>query len=161
MGEHCNRLMAGTGALVLAGSLAWDGAAAGAQGNPLGEKQPAPFGLEKIQVDGASMSLYTEVWQGVRGSGTTTVLRVIAGGREKFPGRVTLEKVWFANGERRVAASLLPEQVPAPSNEQIRWASGVADADGDGEVDLVLQLRDGGGARYLLHAAGQPVRSLP
>ncbi|MDH5526283.1 MAG: hypothetical protein OEY97_03120 [Nitrospirota bacterium] len=159
MSERCNRLMAGTGALVLAGSLAWDGAAAGAQEIPPMEKQAAPFGLEKIDVDGVPMSLYTEVWEG-GGNGTTTVLRVIAGGREKFPGRITLEKVWFVNGERRVVASMLPEVVPAPANEQIRWASGVADADGDGEVDLVLQLRDGS-TRYLLRAAGQPVRSLP
>lgn len=161
MNHYHNPLMAGTGALVLAGVLSLEGVPARGQDYALLEKETAPFGeVAKVTVAGMPMALYTEVWDDPGSADTLTVLRVMAGG-EKFPAELTVEKVWFVNGGRRMEASVLPEEVSAPVNEQIRWAEGVADPDGDGEVDLIVQLRDRKGARHVLTAIAEPVRNLP
>lgn len=161
MGSFSNQRRAGTGALVLASVLWGSGVVASAQESMSTNKAATPFGAaEKAMVDGVPMTFYAEVWDGLNGTPSTTVVRVVAGG-EKFPRGITLEKMWYANGGRREEASVLPEVVPAPDNEQIRWASGVADSDDDGEVDLLLQLRDSRGKRYLLRSEALPVRGMP
>lgn len=151
------------GAALLAGVCLW--AVPAASQEAIGTRA-ALDAADRVQVAGTTLMLETEIWTGDGGAAVvapgprpaTVILRVV-GAEDGVPAGLSMDGLWYVNGNAVSAPVPLGEALSAPDGEVIGQAHEVIDADGDELVDVVVGVRDHVGTRHLIKAPAQPLRS--
>lgn len=156
---------AGRAAGALLGVCLWAGPAVAEEAVP---DRAVLAAADSLDVAGTVVRLEAEIWTAApAGTAVTprpgpvaaTVVLRLTGDGAAVPEGVEVVGLWYVNGAAVSPGVALGDSMRAPEGEVMRQAGEVIDADGDGQVDVVVAVRDPAGARHLLKARAQPVRT--
>lgn len=146
-------------ALLLGAALGCGADPAGPRPLPAPELRAAPL---TVTLAGATLALETSLWRDFQpssppdGKPLIAVMRVRTAGGSPMPPAVRADAAWVVYGDRVWSAAVAEEYPREASSFEVvaregpKWGPGVT-------VDVVVRLRDAGGATALLRATAQPI----